>query len=407
MKNSAEIKNFINENNYDIQLTTSYGRWIDQKCTPDVLCIIADCIINYVTSQGENAEFNSVKIWKNEYTKEFVEEIFSKPGTDHEKSSNEYDKFFSQPMELLAVSNILNKKKVGNKNYYTVNNFEILEYISMREKNAITFLNIYIKKVLKDSGLWPDFKKFFDIQTQEAYFELKSIFEEYIIKYTKINNVTEVRRIFAKVINPLAYKYKKFGTSRGRIAKQIITYSSLMYNQENFRDLYAEKPKNMTRQEWKEQSKLKINVDYYKYQSIKAKRQLKMYNDSRRNGLSEVNDEYCQGKATQVHHIFPQHQFIEIASHLENLICLTPTQHFYKAHPNNNNQIIDYGYQEVMLKAKTNIIQEDIELYGVDSIYEFSQLVEVINRGFGKDMHIEDYNFLEVMNAITIYYENL
>lgn len=399
-----EIEKFINQYNYDIRKTNS-ARWIDQKCTPDVLCIIADCVINYIEENGEKIEFTSKNIWKNDYTREYVEEIFSKPGTNHQKTRNEYDKFFAQPLELLANSKVLMKKKHGNRNFYVVNNYEILEFISLKEKNTIDFLYLYIKKVLIDSGLWSGFVNFFEKQTQEAYYILKTDFENFIINNTKINKPTESRRIFSKVINPLAYKNKKFGTHRGRISKQNITYSNLMYNQENFRDLFAEKPKNMTRQEWKEKQKATINVQYYKYQSTKAKKQLKMYNDDMRDGISEVEDEYNQGKATQVHHIFPQHQYIEIASFLENLICLTPTQHFYKAHPNNNTQIIDYEYQELMLKAKTNIIQENIELYGSNSIYEFGQLVEVINKGFDKNYEIEDGDYIEIMNAINRHYQ--
>lgn len=45
------IIDFINKNNYDIRVHHN-ARWIDQKCTPDVLCIVADCIVNYIDSKS-------------------------------------------------------------------------------------------------------------------------------------------------------------------------------------------------------------------------------------------------------------------------------------------------------------------------------------------------------------------
>ncbi|WP_210133559.1 hypothetical protein [Staphylococcus sp. GDY8P197P] len=282
-----------------------------------------------------------------------------------------------------------------------------MKYISWKEKNAADFLYIYIQKVLKDSGLWDCFTEFFEKQNQEAYIILKEKYENYIIKNTKINKKLEVRRIFSKVINPLAFKLKKYGTYRGRISKQIITYSSLMYNQENFRDLISDKPKNVTRQEWMQQKGSQINAQFYKYQSAKAKKQLKQYNKTYRNGNSEVNDNFNQGEATQVHHIFPQHSHPEISGYVENLICLTPTQHLYKAHPNNNTQIIDYEYQEILLKSKVNIMQNDIENIGDSSIYDFKNIIEVINVGFNKNYEIENNDFIKIMNIINLNYISL
>src|SRR5699024_5306555 len=135
--------------------------------------------------------------------------------------------------------------------------------ISYKEKTNYEYLIIDIKNILKDSKIWYSFSNFFEIQTQEAYLNLKEKFENYIIENTNINKPLEVRRIFSKVINPLAYKFKKLGTSRGRISKNIITYSSLMYNQENFRDLVSNKPKNITRKEWIEQNGYQINIQFY------------------------------------------------------------------------------------------------------------------------------------------------
>ena len=41
-----DLNKCIQIHDYDIRKTGN-ARWIDQKCTPDVLCIIADCIFEY------------------------------------------------------------------------------------------------------------------------------------------------------------------------------------------------------------------------------------------------------------------------------------------------------------------------------------------------------------------------
>ena len=59
-----EVKNFIMSHNYDIRLSGN-ARWIDQKCTPDVLTIIADCVLEYVYDKENDVEFTSRDIWNN------------------------------------------------------------------------------------------------------------------------------------------------------------------------------------------------------------------------------------------------------------------------------------------------------------------------------------------------------
>jgi len=402
MIEKGKILEHLDKYDYDIRKTGN-GRWIDQKCTPDVLSIVADCVHNYINDNGIYERFTSKDIWHSEYTESFVEQIFSKPNTKHEKTTNEYDKFFSQPLELLAHARILKKSKIGRSNYYRADNLRLLEFISIREFNSLNFLIEYIKKVLQDSNQLIHFSEFFDKQTPESFIQLKTQYEDFIIKNTKINGVTEVRRIFTKVLNPLAYSKKKKGTQRGRLSKNIITLSMLMYNQENFRDISSEKPKNMTRQEWELEHQSKINKEFFKYQSSKAKSFIKKYNDEFRNSKSEVNDEYSSGVATQIHHIFPEGQFPQIAMYYENLIALTPTQHFNKAHPNNHTYIIDEDYQEILLKAKAGTIKEDLTRSD-EPIYSFENFITVINVGFNTDYEIVGEEYLYVMEVLNSHY---
>src|SRR5699024_3609978 len=126
------IIDFCNQYDYDIRKSGN-GRWIDQKCAADVVTVVADCIYTYAL-QDEDGIFTSTEIWHYDYTVENVEAIFKKPGVENEAARSEYDKFFQQPMEMLANANVLKKTKRGNRNFYQVNNLEVLEYIALRER---------------------------------------------------------------------------------------------------------------------------------------------------------------------------------------------------------------------------------------------------------------------------------
>lgn len=159
MLTQQAIHDFFEQSDYDIRKSGN-GRWIDQKCTADVVTIISDFIYDYVANHP-GCSFSSSDIWYSEYASQTVEAVFKKPRVDNSNAKHEYDKFFQQPMEMLANAKILLKRKQGNRNVYQVNRMDILEYIALRERNALTFLTIYIEKVLHDSGLSPVFNAFF------------------------------------------------------------------------------------------------------------------------------------------------------------------------------------------------------------------------------------------------------
>lgn len=185
MLTQQAIIDFCNQYDYDIRKSGN-GRWIDQKCAADVVTVVADCIYNYAL-QDEDGIFTSTEIWHYDYTVENVEAIFKKPGVENEAARSEYDKFFQQPMEMLANANVLTKTKRGNRNFYQVNNMEVLEYIALRERNALFLLKTYIEKVLRDSGIYADFEAFFRTQTKDTYQHVKEVFSSFIIRNTKIN----------------------------------------------------------------------------------------------------------------------------------------------------------------------------------------------------------------------------
>ena len=402
------IQKFLNQHDYDIRKTHN-GRWIDQKCTMDVLCLVSDCIVEYISNKPDKT-FTVNDIWYNDYTVENVQQIFCKPDPT-QNASNEYDKYFGQPIKLLDAAGIIHGKKSGHGYIYSIVNYELLEYISFRERNSYNFLCLYIEKVLKDSDLYRMFEHFFRLQDKNSFKELKDLYTNFTISNTPINGATECGRIFTKVLNPLACKYKKRGTQRGHLSKDIITRDMIMYNQKNWRDLLSEKPKDKTRSDY-EATLPNLDDDHMtKYRIYHAKKNLRRINDAYRHSKTELLDErHIMDKATQMHHIFPVNEFPAIAHYLENLIALTPSQHFLYAHPNNNTQYIDKEYQHLCLIAKTGTIRDNLlGKKGEPIIYDFHTYQEVLNTGFGTEefFEIEDMDFDGLLNKIEEFYTHI
>lgn len=399
-----DVVSFCNQREYDIRQSGN-GRWIDQKCAADVVSVVADCILNY--SLENDGFFNTNEIWHYTYAVENVEAIFRKPSVEQGAARHEYDKFFQQPMEMLANAGVLIKEKRGNRNYYQIADYDILEYIALRERNALFFLKTYIEKVLRDSGIFYVFEEFFALQSKNSYETMKTTFSSFTIRYTKINGEVECNRIFIKVLNPLAYYNHSRGTEAGRLSEHPITYDVLMYNRNNFRDLYSNKPKGVTRKEYAETHPVVVNDAYYRYQSAKAKRYLRLFNDRYREGKTEhLDNVHINDHAVHMHHIFPEADYPEICYYLENLIALTPTQHLSYAHPNGRTQEISEQYQHLLLLSKVDRIRENLEGQCGEMIYEFSNLLYVLNVGFDDNeaLAIENMDFAMVVNAINVHY---
>lgn len=411
MLTQQQIEEFCNQQNYDIRVSRN-GRWIDQKCTPDVIWSVADFILDYVDNVG--AEFNAGDIWHSEYAKQTIAETYSKPGTDEETAENEYDKVFSQPLCMFCYAGILRDISTNSRHKYVIENRDVLEYIARNDIYALRFLHTYIEKVLIDSNLYHYFQEFFDKQDKAHFGKLKQAFIDFYHKYTSIQKDYEPKRIFPKVLNPLAFKYKKKGTIRGHISSDVIKKSDMMYNRDNFRDVYSEKPKGVSRQEW---LTLHPEIDrregYFEQMMSRAKKNLRAFNDLSRNKISELtqfNDEHTDMiAATQMHHIFPKNEFPEIMYYIENLIALTPNQHFGYAHPNNNTQIIDIAAQEALLIAKTYSIRKNLTDDTEETIYEFCKLLTVLSIGLEDEsiLEIASNDFNDVLHSIKYHYQTI
>ena len=372
------MRNVINEylSQFDLDIRKSHdARFVDQKCTPDIVCFMADCVMNMVATKPV---FVINDIWDTQYFIQNTRVIFNKPWANDKKAYNEYNKVLSQPLKLLAYAHILNVEKVKGALTFSVANEDLLDYISRKDRNAYNFLYCYFMKVMSDSG----FMKYFEEYTEDSIANPIAARDEIYGRYYRLINGNtpthskkDITRMFHKVLNVYAAEHLLHG-SNGKI----IYYSDLMYNKKNWRDM--DKDKTVTRQEAMTPDKIEkqeaINT-YYVQKAIALIRKI--------HTVSEVNDSWGNGEATQVHHIFPKSQFPQIAHYVENLILLTATQHNTKAHPNNKTQQINKDYQLVCLLAKADTIENSLSRFG-DKYYRKESFVYVINTGLTEDFGI-------------------
>jgi hypothetical protein len=397
------IKEYLQKFDLDVRKSGD-ARFMDQKCTPDVVSTIADCVINFVGNE-KNKQFTVSDIWESQYFIKNVKAIFNKPLATNPTTKSEYDKFIQQPLRMLAYANILNIVKVGNKNHYSIANYEILEYISLKDRNAYLFLCDYLEKVLTDSGIFKYFEEYKSLHENEklessGFDELKSKFQKFIIGNTKINGVVEVNRIYPKILNVFATQNNLPGTIGGFMSKHEFYYTDLMYNRKNWRDV--KKSKNISRQESEIEYDALISETENPYNNYLIQKAMtairKLYTES------EIKDQWGNGDATQIHHIFPKHKFPQLAHYLENLIKLTATQHYTKAHPNNKTKDISIDYQLVCLLAKSDSIEKSLkknEMY-----YRKESFIYCINTGLTKELKF-DLTFRQIKSELATIYNDL
>lgn len=360
--------------------------------------------INFV-GNDKNKSFTVADIWNSQYFIKNVKAIFNKPLATNPTTNSEYDKFIQQPLRMLAYANILNIEKIGITNHYNIANYEILEYISIKDRNAYLFLCDYLEKVLTDSGIFKYFEEYKlalekDNLDSDAFDKLKTRFQKFIIGNTNINGVVEVNRIYPKILNIYATQNNLPGTVKGFLSKHDFYYTDLMYNRKNWRDL--DKNKNVSRQESEEEYDTLISENENPYNNYLVHKAMniirRLYTES------EIKDQWANGDATQIHHIFPKSKFPQLAHYLENLIKLTATQHYTKAHPNNKTDSINLDYQLVCLIAKIDSIEKSLkknEIY-----YRKESFIYCINTGLTQNLNFE-LNFKQIKTQLAIIYNDL
>lgn len=376
---------------FDLDIRKSHdARFVDQKCTPDIVCFMADCVMNIIATKPI---FVANDIWASQYFIENMRVIFNKPWANDKAANNEYNKVLSQPLKLLAYAHILNVKMVDGTLTFNVENEDLLDYISRKDRNAYNFLYCYFMKVLSDSN----FMRFMEAYAEDCKKKPRQAKEELYERYRRMisgntpsKSKLDITRMFHKVFNVYCAEHGLPG-SNGKTA----LFSDLMYNRVNWRDYDKEKTETRNHQPTKidEERKTALN-HYYVQKAIALIRKI--------HTVSEVHDSWGNGDATQVHHIFPKSQFPSIAHLIENLILLTATQHYTKAHPNNHTQEINRDYQLVCLLAKADTIEKSLKEYG-ERYYRKESFVRVINTGLSADFGI-GLSFNDIKSQLRMIY---
>ena len=88
--NKSDVKNYLDSFEFDIR-KTGFNRCLDQKCTYDVVCFVADCIVNFV-EDNITMEFTTSEIWHSDFAWQNAMDIFNKPDPSKPGSKREYDK---------------------------------------------------------------------------------------------------------------------------------------------------------------------------------------------------------------------------------------------------------------------------------------------------------------------------
>ncbi|WKS69532.1 hypothetical protein NLL38_02535 [Corynebacterium accolens] len=365
------------------KVSEEYARFADQKLTFDNLHFISKSID--LAFPGDDQWFTTTDLRKTETLEHVVTRLYGKPSLDDEKAANEYDKFLGQIMSSMTVAGILARKRLGRGHQYHVSDRETLRLASRSEVDALDVLTEYLEAYFKVNGWWHNLELYFSSnQSQSDYKKLKSDFLFFGIEKLKLgskgskNPGIEAGRIFSKVLNPLALKYGAFGSQRGRVMISVPSRFDLEYNRPNFRDLANKKPKNLTRKAYLADMNQQAESLPPQKEMTSVMKSVRDYH----NGLPEIPDATGQ-RATNVHHMFPKSEFPEIRDTPENLIALTPGQHFGEAHPNGNTSTIDEIYQRTCLNQKlASVLRSESEDDGMYSLERFAHILEV---GFGID----------------------
>lgn len=204
----------------------------------------------------------------------------------------------------------------------------------------------------------------------------------------------------------MAFKLKKLGTEKGRISKNTITLSDLQYNRSNWRDVLSGKEKSVTRAEHEPTLEQLQARALASYTVNKAKKAVRKFNDVYFAGRSEVNQSTGIVLATQARHIFPQSDYPTISDYVENLIMITPNQHFSMAHPNNNTQYVDNDFQYICLIAKSSKIYQDLTSDREEKFYDFDAYKYVLDTGLETEEFkpIDFSDFASIVTKIDYFY---
>jgi len=357
------------------------GIHFEQKITPDLLWCVAQAILSIIEN-NDSIVFSDKEIRTSQVFDNLMKDYFSKPGQAKD-TENEYNKVSSYQLGLLTYSCVL--KQVGQRpKQYQVKEMEILKFIASNELNSIKFLGLYVDKFLKDNKLLEIFKNYKKQPTQSNYIKTKAKYLKWARANTKVKGLDPKHsyRVFNKIFNIFAYSHRIPGELGARTKQGICPYSFLIYNQLNFRDV--KKPPGMSRQEFRENWRVEVNkLALLGVEARKNKKQIKEYH--LHSEVKDLNLGYEENVGLMAHHILMENEYIEFSAFKENLIVLTPGQHYSLAHPKANTQVVDEKFQLICLLAKLKSIEYSINKK--DSFYRLKNLILMLNKRFNWNLN--------------------
>ena len=378
-----------------IKIPGRTGIHFEQKITPDLLWCVAQAILSITKSNG-SVVFSDKEIRTSQIFDSLMRDYFSKPGQAKD-TENEYNKVSSYQLGLLTYSCVLKQVEQRPKQYQ-IKEMRILKFIANNELNSVKFLGLYVNKFLKDNKLLKVFKNYKKQSTQSNYVKAKAEYLKWARANTKVKGLDPKHsyRVFNKIFNVFAYSHRLPGESKARVMRGICPYFFLIYNQPNFRDI--KKPSGMSRRAF---FKLFIEETNKRVQIQIKVRQAKQEVKERHQN-SEVRESkwgYKKDIGIAAHRILMESEYPEFAFFRENVIVLTPGQHFSFAHPKGNTQVVDEKFQLTCLLAKLKSIEDSINKK--DSFYKLKNLILVLNKRFNWNLD-EKTNIKTIRNKLKL-----
>lgn len=377
----------MDENSYKSEIEqslTNLGRadvrWLDQKVTFDNLYLIARTVD--ISVPDTTTWFHWEDLARSGSLQQTVTREYGKPKLESLDAKNEYDKFIGQPLNMLAYAGVLETQK-KRRRLYRILDPELLRKISASENSARAFLIVYIQSVLKSFGWWHHMERY--LASEQSQQDMKDLKRSFLVllqetmgigtRGTKTPEI-EVNRIFPKMLNPICFDLGARGVEQGHVMKTIPSKFDLIYNRPNFRDKVSGKVKSETRKTHAVRIELEAkNLPApSRPSSVAAKVQ-------KYQGYISEADPSNRTKAVHVHHIFPKAEYPELADQPENMIVLTPGQHYSEAHVDGNTREIDPVNQKVYLFSKLQSVKSSVEKE--DGMYSYAGIARVLEIGYG------------------------
>lgn len=389
---NMDFEAYFNDKN--LLKTPKRGVHYEQKTTPDLVWCVS-LVISELIVEDPNRIFSDKDIRESKTFNSLMQDYFSK--APQAQAKNEYNKVSSYQLGLLAYAGVL-ENVGGRPKKYRVNEIELIKFISINDLNASRFLTEYTEKFLVDNNLIEIFNIYKNTPNQDNHLRAKEAYWNWALINTNIKgtNRDHTYRVFNKIFNVFCYKHNIPGEDASNITNGPCPYSFLIYNRKNFRD--KDMPSGMTRQQYKEEILSEIDNDGVVATLLKKAKEAVRTRHGNDSEIKDTDLGYEPNSGVHVHHILPQHSYSQYSLSRENLISLTPGQHFSRAHIEGNTRTISPEFQIICLKQKFLYIKESLE--AKDDFYSLPEFIKILNTCFNLDLS-EDISISETEQFLT------